>query len=103
LIDILFSLIVVLFSYDGEQWNISDPIAINFLDRGHPFCESIIACSFLDENQIFINISKLDKRDNCQRSPIVHEILHHVYDQRGIEVHGNCDLTTPLILLPKLP
>jgi len=102
LIDVLFSIIVVLFSFDGEDWSVSDPISINFLNQGHPFCESIIACSFIDEGQVFINIKKLDERDNCDRSPIIHEILHHVYDPKGIEVHGNCTLTTPLILLPRI-
>ncbi len=103
MIDILFSIIVVLFAYDGEEWIITEPISISFMEQGHPYCESIVACSFLEENVIFINISKLDRRDDCGRNPIVHELLHHSYDSLGVDIHERCDLITPLILLPKLP
>jgi len=101
LIDILFSIVVVLFSFDGEEWVITEPITINFTEIGHPHCVSIVACSFLEENTIYINISKLDRKDNCDRNPIIHEMLHHIYDPKEIDVHDNCNLMTPLILLPK--
>jgi len=103
LIDLLFSIVVVLFAFNGESWEISEPVFIHFLDIGHPNCESIVACSFLEESAIYINVNKLDRRDNCGRSPLVHELLHHSYDALEIDIHERCDLMTPLILLPKLP
>jgi len=104
ILEIIFSLSVFLFAFDGEEWNIYGPVEINILkDVGHPHCLSTIACSFVSEGTVYINYAKFDKRDSCGRDPLNHELLHHIYDPQGIPVHQNCDITAPLILVRTFP
>jgi len=99
LIEILWSVSIALLAFDGEEWNIYGPIELNLIDGAYPYCSSRTACSFLEQNEIFININRFDRRDACDRDPLQHEVLHHIYDQQKIEVHGNCNLSAPYILL----
>lgn len=88
MIETIYILTIFIFSYSSGEM---EPVTINWTDGMTGHCESMISCYVPEDNTIWINAKKLDKRDSCGRDPLFHEILHHIYGGDK-EVHSVCNL-----------
>ena len=77
--------------WSGESEGFED-IEIYWTDGVYRFCSSMVSCYLPEENEIWINMKYLDRKDKtCERDPWTHEVLHVIYGGSK-DVHGICDL-----------
>ena len=92
-VEVILSVIVSVLGADGSEVELT----VTFLD-GSPYtkCQSNTACIRFNDNSIFIDVNHLDKRDNCGRSPLQHELAHFAYYKK-VDIHKIC--TPPVYIL----
>ncbi len=84
-IEVIFALTISIWSADtGEM----EDVNFYWATGTHKYCNNLIACYYPESNDIWLNLTKLDRKDTCGRDPWTHEVLHVIYG-KNIQ---SCDL-----------
>lgn len=91
--EIILVISISMLNSSGEEIDVT----LYFLDDQTPRdCSSNVACFFPEDKTAWIRADKLDKRDTCGRSPIIHELMHAKYPNK--DIHGKCYLDKSLFI-----